>query len=158
MDDGKKPANSAAAWPEGFCLKSFRHFSDQVGEKASLRTSGGYCLFFLSTKRRLRKSRKCLRRKGNGRRRGKHRYVISLFQSTQRTQRCCQRNSVWFFFIFRAFWVDQSDNYLLSEWPFDWSAGSLILLVSQRETPKPQSSAKEDTHKVFKGQETLWAT
>ena len=23
MDDGKKPANSAAAWPEGFCLKSF---------------------------------------------------------------------------------------------------------------------------------------
>ena len=88
-------------------------FSDQVGEKASLRTSGGYCLFFLSTKRRLRKSRKCLRRKGNGRRRG-NTDMLSLSQSTQRTQRCCQRKSVWFFFIVRNLFGSTSPTIIFS--------------------------------------------
>ena len=140
--------NQKNAWLESICLKSFWYFSDQVEEKASLRTSRGYCLFFLSTKGCLRNSRKCLRRKGNGwgkteicylslSKYSKNTNMLSkkfrlnflsfpTFWATQRTQICYQKEipSEFSFFshLFGSSPLGQSDNYLLSEWAFDWSA------------------------------------
>ena len=111
-------------------------FSDQVGEKASLRTSGGYCLFFLSTKRRLRKSRKCLRRKGNGGRKGENTDMLSLSEYSKNTKMLSEKFCLVFLYFpsFLGRPVRQLSSLWMAVWLECWLTDSPCLTKRNTKT------------------------